>query len=393
MFIRTIQSVRAVIALLMVTFLLMFSVQQTHAQGGSNLPLISPTQFSELTFSTTPIGLSMSYYPPTTTRVYARFNYANATPGLDITFEWIHNGVSIGTDLRRWPPEWGTTGYLTEFSIAPMSIGGNPERLPAGNWLVKITMWNAETNPAAVVIGDFVVGEASPVVVATPASNGVPTFSDLTVSTSAGGAAMTTLPAGTPSVSARWNYGNIPIGVEVTRTWMLNGQIYRQVSEPWSAYWGNHGRLTHVSLYDYQFGLPSGQWQLIVSLSNGLRAEVAWVIADRVTPAGAAFFQAMTFSTSPNGEAAYLFPRGTQQIFARWGFQNVPAGSTVRRTWYLNGVVWLVREEPWGFGTNGTVNSISIYDFITALPQGTYFVVVELLGMPNARAQSGFVIQ
>jgi hypothetical protein len=78
------------------------------------------------------------------------------------------------------------------------------------------------------------------------------------------------------------------------------------------------------------------------------------------------------------------FAAGTRQIFAIWNYQNMRPGLTVKREWYLNGQLWLMREESWNFakyGERGTDTDISIYDFEVGLPAGVYQLMMYIDGV------------
>jgi hypothetical protein len=95
------------------------------------------------------------------------------------------------------------------------------------------------------------------------------------------------------------------------------------------------------------------------------------------TPNAAPYFgPAIYFATSPEmaGSRA-IFPYGTPEIFALWPYRNMREGLTIRREWYLDGYLWLEREEPWDFakyGAEGILTDISIYDFDQGLESGRY---------------------
>lgn len=77
------------------------------------------------------------------------------------------------------------------------------------------------------------------------------------------------------------------------------------------------------------------------------------------------------------------FAGGTKQLFAVWNYQNMRPGLTVKREWYLNGQLWLAREEAWNFvkyGERGTDTDISIYDFEVGLPAGVYQLIMFIDG-------------
>ena len=78
------------------------------------------------------------------------------------------------------------------------------------------------------------------------------------------------------------------------------------------------------------------------------------------------------------------FSAGTKQIFAIWSYQNMQAGLTIKREWYLDGQLWLTREEPWDFanyGASGILQDVSIYDFDAGLPSGTFKLIVSIDGV------------
>ncbi len=87
-------------------------------------------------------------------------------------------------------------------------------------------------------------------------------------------------------------------------------------------------------------------------------------------------FDDVSFTLNPiDAGNIYAFPNGTKQVFAIWNYHNMGEGMVVRREWYLDGKLWLEREEPWDFakyGANGTMRDVSIYDFDVGLPSGVY---------------------
>jgi hypothetical protein len=88
------------------------------------------------------------------------------------------------------------------------------------------------------------------------------------------------------------------------------------------------------------------------------------------------------------------FPAGIKQVFAVWKYQNMRAGLNIKREWYLDGVLWLVREEEWDFikyGERGTVEDISIQDFEIGLPSGVYqlFIFIDGTAQPIGNTTEG----
>lgn len=107
-------------------------------------------------------------------------------------------------------------------------------------------------------------------------------------------------------------------------------------------------------------------------------------------------FSDLTFSTSSTGPIMWYFPVGTQEIFARWNYQHVPQGTTLRRQWYRNDQLFLEKSEPWNtaaWGTDGTLNQISIYDRPNGLQPGNYYVLISLMSNgPIAQISNIFTI-
>ncbi len=101
-------------------------------------------------------------------------------------------------------------------------------------------------------------------------------------------------------------------------------------------------------------------------------------------PKDSLFYGAYTVTglADPPGRSA--FPAGTQRIYVLWNYQNMRAGLTVKREWYLDGELWLMREEPWDFakyGAFGTMQDVSIYDLNIGLPSGAYQLRMYIDGL------------
>jgi len=368
------------------------SMAPVHMQGnptpgaGSNIPIPVGTNFTDLTFSTTADGPATWYFPSGTQEIFARWSYHDVPPGATLDRKWYRNGMRFLEKSEPWNPAWGSTGVLKHISVYDYINGMLP-----GNYYVLISLMY--DYPAAQISNTFTIADA-PIQIQPP--NGVSAFTNLSVSDSPAGADLVGFPAGTPSVSVRWNYANIPIGAILKRDWYINGVLFRTLQEPWSAYWGNSGRLTHIALYDYQNGLPSGNYQIVVFLRDApaVKAQTTFSIGTLPTPqpGGSPLFSNLTFSTSPTGPAIGVFPHGTQQIFARWNFASIPANAIVVRRWMRYGSVFLERQEPWTRGAQGTVSDISIYDFEFGLLPGDYTLDIFLVGVPDSLQRAYFTI-
>ena len=72
--------------------------------------------------------------------------------------------------------------------------------------------------------------------------------------------------AGTPRVYAVWDYVNMAPGMTVTRSWTLNGQDWISKEVTWDAKYGANGTVTDVSVFDDEFGLQPGEYNLSISI-------------------------------------------------------------------------------------------------------------------------------
>ncbi len=70
-----------------------------------------------------------------------------------------------------------------------------------------------------------------------------------------------------------------------------------------------------------------------------------------------------------------------------WDYSNMGPNQQVRREWYRDNVLWLVREETWDYakyGHDGTVLDVSVYDFETGLEPGLYTLRLYVDGRPQS---------
>src|SRR5260221_3192323 len=106
-------------------------------------------------------------------------------------------------------------------------------------------------------------------------------------------------------------------------------------------------------------------------------------------------FTDLTFGATPDSAPTWYFPSGTQEIFARWNYHDVPQGATLNRKWYRNDKLFLEKSEAWKpeWGTTGVMNHISIYDHISGLLPGNYYVLISLnYDYPAAQISNIFTI-
>lgn len=86
----------------------------------------------------------------------------------------------------------------------------------------------------------------------------------------------------------------------------------------------------------------------------------------------------------PMGTRRFSFPAGTKRIYVVWHYQNMRAGMTVKREWYLDGTLWLTREEAWDiakYGASGIMQDVSIFDENVGLPSGVFQLQIYIDGV------------
>ena len=120
-----------------------------------------------------------------------------------------------------------------------------------------------------------------------------------------------------------------------------------------------------------------------LSETQAVETPIATALTPQVTPAPGltpttsdpVFFGAYTTLDQAATLGQSSFPAGTKQVFAIMMYQNMRAGLTIRREWYLDGKIWLTREEPWDYakyGISGNMQDVSIYDTEVGLDSGAY---------------------
>lgn len=321
-----------------------------------------PPVMSGLSFATTASGTSQTNFANGTTEIFARWNYGNVPIGTTMHREWYRDGVLITSRDEPWSQNWGTTGRLTHIKLFDYAEG-----LDSGNYYVSISL----PSYGITIDGNFTI------------ASGPSSFANLTVSMTNDGTAMSLLPYGTDEVFIRFDFANIPAGTIMQRQWYRNDVAIAIRDEAWSANWGSNGRLTHISLYDFDsgYGLEPGNYKVIVSLTNqpSIKVESTFTIEANLGPS----FSGLYFSDSPTGAPMTSFPSGTKRVYAIWDYSHIPVGAKMQRIWHRNGQEFVNRTVDWDFeiyGTIGKVEDIFIFDDISGLSDGAYNVKISLAG-------------
>lgn len=105
------------------------------------------------------------------------------------------------------------------------------------------------------------------------------------------------------------------------------------------------------------------------------------------------FTAEILFSTSPDASKVQrVFPAGTQQIYAIWGYANMREGQIIRKEWYCDGEPWLYQEGPWDldrYGSDGQIKDISIFDFDQGIQAGSYDLYLYIDDQPQSISEVG----
>ena len=114
------------------------------------------------------------------------------------------------------------------------------------------------------------------------------------------------------------------------------------------------------------------------------------VSATPTVPTGPRFSN-VRFSTQPDAAVSQRFyVEGTTRVYAIWNYSDMKVGLIVRRVWYLNGIEWIVREEPWDFtryGSDGTIRDVSIFEEEIGMQAGEYALTIFIDGVPQDLGQ------
>ena len=113
------------------------------------------------------------------------------------------------------------------------------------------------------------------------------------------------------------------------------------------------------------------------------------------TPEPVYYFSNLRFATGPDREPRVSFPAGTEEVFAIWEFTGLSTADRIRRIWFRDDQIWLVREELWDtgrYGTTGSVLDISVYDNEgSGLPPATYRL--QLYVNDALQQEASFVVE
>lgn len=335
----------------------------TQFQAATAIPTLAAAPvLSALSFDTTAGGAGRTTFANGTTEVFARWNYSNVPIGTTMHREWYRDGNLVASRDEPWSANWGTTGRLTHISLYDYTEG-----LDSGNYYVAISL----PSYGIKIDGNFTI------------TAGPPAFSNLDVSLASDGEATTLLPYGTEEVFIRFDFANIPTGTVMQRQWYRDNVAIALRDEAWSANWGANGRLTHISLYDYDsgYGLDPGNYKVIVSLKDqpSVKVETSFTIEANLGPS----FSGLYFSDSPDGAAMTVFPSGTKRVYALWDYSHIPVGAQMYRVWNRNNQEFVNRTVNWDFQTYGTVGKVEdvfIFDDISGLSDGSYDVRIGLVG-------------
>ena len=103
------------------------------------------------------------------------------------------------------------------------------------------------------------------------------------------------------------------------------------------------------------------------------------------------FSNIIYFSYEPGVSIAQrVFPLGTRQVFVAWEYRNMREGLKIRKVWYRNSQVWFIQDDQWDFkryGSDGTIEDVTVYDFEKGLSEGTYWLRLYIDGIEQTSTQ------
>jgi hypothetical protein len=76
-------------------------------------------------------------------------------------------------------------------------------------------------------------------------------------------------------------------------------------------------------------------------------------------------FSGLRFAQTADGAAQEEFPPRTVRVFALWEYAGMEPDARIRRIWFRDEQIWIIREEDWNweeYGGQGTMRDISIFD-------------------------------
>ncbi len=198
----------------------------------------------------------------------------------------------------------------------------------------------------------------------------------------------TRIPEGARRVFGFYSFEGMRNGTTVLTLWCRDGNVYLRSQSNWDA-GASGGAWTLLELPD---GLPVGEYELRIYVASRL-AQFGKFTIEKAT--GAPYFTRIQFAEgqqdlwplslhAPNQNFGY----GIKAIYAFREGWNLPQGARLRGEWYLNGELYVSREETW----NGVAHTFwnSVLDTTNApLARGTYEFRQYLNGQ---LAQSGTAV-
>ena len=210
------------------------------------------THFSNLRFASSPANPPQTDFPVGTEEVFALWDFSGMNNGDTVQRIWRKDGAVWLNREEAWTA--GPTGVVTDVSIYDRSLGG----LDPGLYEVELYV-----NGAWQANGRFTI-------LPRPAP-GNPSFANLRFAETAVGPPQTSFPAWTRQIFAVWNYQNMGVSDVVRRTWLKDGQPWLVREDTWDyLHYGPQGMVNDVSIYDFETGLPPGDYELLLSL-NGVQ--------------------------------------------------------------------------------------------------------------------------
>ncbi|MBK8988448.1 MAG: hypothetical protein IPM39_20665 [Chloroflexi bacterium] len=220
------------------------------AQTATAVPV--PSRFTNVRFAAAPSGPAQTEFPVGTAEVFALWEFNGMAAGDVVQRVWRKDGATWLNREEIWAA--GSSGGVTNISIFDRGLGGLDPGLYELDLLVN-GVWQA--------VGQFTI-------LPRPAA-GSPVFANLRFAATPIGPPQSVFPAGTQRIFAVWDYQNMGVTDVVRREWRRDGEPWLIREETWDyLHYGPQGVVNDVSIYDFETGLPPGEYELLLFL-NGIQ--------------------------------------------------------------------------------------------------------------------------
>ena len=211
-----------------------------------------PSRFTNLRFTANPANPPQTEFPVGTAEVFALWDFSGMVNGDVVERVWRKDGAAWLNREEAWTV--GSVGVIANVSIYDRGLGGLDPGLYELDLFVN-GVWQAG--------GRFTVLPRP--------SSGSPAIANLRFAATPIGPPQSSFSAWTPQIFALWDYQNMGVTDVVRREWRKDGETWLEREDTWDyLHYGPQGVVNDVSIYDFETGLPPGNYELLLFL-NGVQ--------------------------------------------------------------------------------------------------------------------------